>query len=154
MELEKDLLIIDRKSRFQTIFGIAAIGFTMILIIFKFQEDQSLTLLEWLQFVSLFLMGVIHLIAGTGYSLAKLFGKSFVKINDTQISIKPGVFDKEQAFYWTDIKSIIYETNRYKIIDKENLEHFLNLLKIEYDLKQQIKAIIQNLATAKNIAIS
>lgn len=154
MELEKDLLTPYKKSVPRLVFGIFVIVFSLTWFVRLVMDPAESNMFNWFSAGLFLFMGIFHSIEASGASISKIFGKAFVKINDKQISIKPSVFNKEQLFYWKDIQSIIYETNRYKIIDSNNSEFSLNLLKIEYTLKMEIKDIIQNLAIEKNIAIS
>jgi hypothetical protein len=154
MELEKDLLMPLKRSIPRFVFGIFVSLFSLTWAVRLTMNPTESNMFNWFSVGIFLLMGLFHLIEASGARISKLFGKAFVIINDEQISIKPGVFDKELLFYWKDIKAIVYETNRYKIINAENSELSLNLLKIEYNLKQEIKTVIQNLANEKKIATS
>lgn len=151
MELKKDLLKKDKKSVFRIILGVLFVAISIIWIADKITSDIIIRPFDWLYSGIFMLGGVIHIFEGFGFSLAKLFGKAFVLIDNNQISIKPGLSDKEQKIYWKDIKTIDYKLNKFQIqkIDDTNMK--LDLSKIDYALKNEIKEIVNNIAKDKNI---
>ena len=79
-----------------------------------------------------FINGVIHLLEGIGWSIESLFGKSFVHINNEQISIKPSLKDKEKSINWNEIKSIVYKNNQFRILKTDQSAFILDLSKLGF----------------------
>lgn len=154
MELKKDLLKKDKKSVFRIILGILFVAISIIWIADKITSDSIIRPFDWLYSGIFMLGGVIHTFEGFGFSLAKLFGKAFVLIDSNQISIKLGLSDKEQKIYWKDIKAIGYKFNKFQIQKHDNTNINLNLSKVDYALKNEIKEVIETIAKNKNILLN
>lgn len=153
MELKKDLLKKDKKSVFRIILGILFVAISIIWIADKITSDSIIRSFDWLYSGIFMLGGVIHTFEGFGFSLAKLFGKAFVLIDSNQISIKLGLSDKEQQIYWKDIKAIGYKFNKFQIRKHDNTNINLNLSKVDYALKNEIKEVVYTIAKNKNIPL-
>lgn len=149
MELKKDLLKKDKKSVFRIILGILFVAISIIWIADKITSDSIIRPFDWLYSGIFMLGGVIHTFEG----LAKLFGKAFVLIDSNQISIKLGLSDKEQQIYWKDIKAIGYKFNKFQIQKHDNTNINLNLSKVDYALKNEIKEVVDTIAKNKNILL-
>ena len=106
---------------------------------------------DWLYTGIFALNGIVHTIEGFGFSIARLFGKAFVLIDSERISIKLGIIDKEQNVYWKDIKAIDYKLNKFRVENIDNTNKTLDLSKLDYVLKKEIKEIIACNAKDKNI---
>ncbi|HSV88861.1 MAG TPA: hypothetical protein VLH61_09485, partial [Bacteroidales bacterium] len=113
--------------------------------------NEVIKALDWIYFGAILINGVIHTIGGFGFKLERLFGKAFVLIDHKRISLKPGVFEKEQRVDWKDMKSIEYRLNKFQVRNIDNSSKVLDLSKFDYDLKNSIKGVVANIAKEKNI---
>jgi len=150
MELQIDLFKREAKSRFRVIGGIifflVGIGLIMLAIIGK----EKLMLFKLIFYVLYALLGIVHIMSGLGYPVEKLFGKAYILINSEIISIKPGVFEKEQSVKWSDIQSINYKLNKYVIQKTDNETLVIELSKFEYIINKEIKKTIDYFIQEKN----
>jgi len=91
-----------------------------------------------------------------GYPIESFFGKAYIVINHEKISLKSGVFDKEQFVNWNEIKTINYNMIQcdFKIEKTDNTIQFINISKFDYALMVEIKKTISNIAKEKNIQIN
>ena len=151
MELKKDLLKKDGKSTFKIILGILFFVISIVWITERIMDNLIIRPFDWLYTGIFALNGVVHTIEGFGFSIASLFGKAFVLIDNKHISIKPGIINKEQSIYWDSIKSIDYKLNKYHIQNTDSTSMTVDLTKFDYALKNEIKETIYCIAKEKNI---
>jgi hypothetical protein len=151
MEFKKDLLKKEKKSVFRIIFGLLFIIISIIWITDRIIENLTIRSSDWLYSSIFALNGVVHMIEGFGFSIVRLFGKAFVLINNEQISIKPGILDKKQNIYWKSIKAIDYKLNKFQVQNIDNTSMTLDLSKIDYPVKNDIREIIDCIAKEKKI---
>ncbi len=151
MEFKRDLLKKEKKSIFRIVLGILLLVILGMWIINRILDNQIIRPLDWLFFGIIALNGIVHIIEGSGFSIAKLFGNAFVSIDDKLISIKLGIIDKEQNIYWNSIKKIDYNLNKFKIQNIDDVIITLDLSKFDYALKNEIKESIISIAKNKNI---
>ena len=156
MELKIDLLKIEKKSVFRIIIGISGLIIFLAWVIAKSHRESIFKpeFLDWLFPAVILLNGITHTTEGFGFSISRLFGKSFIDIDEQSITIKMRFYEKEQHFEWSEIKAIEYMTNKYKDIMKDGTSGILNLSKMEYLLKKEVKAVIAEIAAGKGILIS
>jgi hypothetical protein len=151
MEFKKDLLKKQRKSIFRIIIGILLFVISIVWITDRIMDNLTIRLFDW-SYTGIFaLNGIIHTFEGLGFSIASLFGKAYISIDNEQILIKRGIFDKEQKIYWNSIKTIFYKLNKFRIQNIDNTDMTLDLTKFDYELKNEIKEIIENIAKDKRI---
>lgn len=151
MEFKRDLLRIEKKSYFRVVIGIFLLLFSVAWIFDRIIENQTIRVFDWLYTGIFALNGIIHSFEGLGFSVAKLFGKAFILINNDVISIKLGVMKKEQTVYWNDIKSIDYKLNKFIVQNIDNSNLTIDVSKIDYALKNEIKDIIAQITKDKNL---
>jgi len=151
MELKKDLLKKEKKSVFRIILGILFFVISIFWIADRIMDNLIIQPFDWLYTGIFALNGIVHTIEGFGFSIARLFGKAFVLIDSERISIKLGIIDKEQNVYWKDIKAIDYKLNKFRVENIDNTNKTLDLSKLDYVLKKEIKEIIACIAKDKNI---
>jgi hypothetical protein len=142
MNLSIDLLN-QKKSTIRTIFGILIVIFSSSYLLYNFNNQEYLNLFDWVYFIFFLLLGLGHLIEGTGISIRKLFGaKAHILIDNEKIVFKPETFKKETRIKWKDIKSIEYKAARYKILLINNGYCEIDLPTTNYNLVQVIKESI------------
>jgi len=151
MELKKDLLKRERKSKFRIFIGMLSFVISIIWITIRIMDDLIIRPFDWLYSGLFALNGIVHVFEGFGFSVEKIFGKAFVFIDSERISIKSGVLDKEQTIYWNTIKSIDYKINKFHIERIDNTGLSLDLSKLDYALKNEIKEVAGFIAKDKNI---
>ena len=150
MEFKKDLIGEEKKSVFKVIIGILFMLFPIIWFTDRIIDDLTIRPFDWLYAGVFALNGAFHITGGLGISILKLFGKAFIIIDNKQISIKPDVFSKEQKINWDNIKTLDYKLNKYIIRRADNTSFILNLSKLSYELKSDVKNIINTIALEKN----
>jgi len=155
MELNIDLLKVQsKKSLFRVIFGILFIVFAGSWIIIRLIENESIKLFDWIYFGIFALNGIVHIVEGLGYPFGRFFGRAYILINSEFISLKSGVFEKEQFINWSDINSIDYKLNKLNIKKTDNTVLIINLTKFDYILLIEIKKAVSNIANEKNIQLN
>lgn len=151
MELRRDLLGKGKRSVLWIIAGVFFLVISIFWITTKIIDNEIIKALDWIYFGAIFINGVIQTIGGFGFKLERLFGKAFVLIDQEQIALKPGVFDKEQRVAWKDMKTIEYRLNKFQVRNIDDSTKALDLSKFDYDLKNRIKEVVANIAKEKNI---
>ncbi len=154
MELKKDLLKKEKKSIFRIILGILFFVISILWITDRIIDNLTIRPFDWLYTGIFALNGVVHTIEGFGFSIARLFGKAFIMIDNERISIKRGITEKEQKIYWKSIKTIDYKLNKFRVQNMDNTSMTLDLSKFDYSLKNEIRGIIDCIAKDKNILTS
>ena len=154
MELKRDLLVIQQKSVFRISMGILFFIISIAWIVDLAISGNSKSPFDWFFFVIFVLNGLVHSIEGFGFSLARLFGKAFILIDNERIAIKTGVLAREQSISWVDIKSISYKPIRFKVARKDDTSMTFNLSKLDYSLVKDIKNTINVIADEKGLLIS
>jgi hypothetical protein len=81
--------------------------------------------------------------------LPDYLGKPLYLINNDLISIKTGIFDREKKVSWKDIIAIDYKLNKIQIIKMDDTYLTLDLSKLDYSLKNDIKVTIESIAKEK-----
>jgi len=148
MELNIDLLKGKReKSLFRVVFGIlfCLCGSSRIFV------TEVMKPFDWIYFGVFILGGISHLIEGLGYSIESFFGKAYILINSELISIKAGIFSKQQSVNWNEIESIDYKLNRFEVKKTDNTSMIINLSMLDYVSINEIKKTIDCIAKGKNI---
>jgi hypothetical protein len=152
MELKIDLLKEKRKkSLFGVILGILFFLVACSWIIVRIIKIEIITLFDWFYFGIMLLNGILQFTGGLGYSFGNLFGKAYILINSEVISIKAGVFDKNQFVNWSEIEFINYNLNKFEIKKTDNTNMVINLSMFDYRLINEIKKTINGIAKEKKI---
>ncbi len=153
MELQIDLLNNLNKSKLRIIIGFALIVVICILIVDKVLANKSFKIFDWIYIIVFIISGIVYIYEGFGLSIGNLFGKAFIFINKEIIDVKLSIFDKENNIKWQNIKSINYKTNKFYINKLDNTSINLDLTKLNYSVKLQVKTTIITIAQYKNIPI-
>jgi len=153
MELQRDLLIIQKKSVFRMSIGILFFVISITWIVDKAYNSQIINLLDGLLLGIFVLNGFVHSIEGFGFPLARLFGKAYIQIDSERIAVKTGVLTKEQSVSWQDIKSISYKPIRYKVVKNDDTSMAFDLSKLDYSLIKEIKSAIVEIANKKGLEV-
>jgi len=148
MELKKDLLKKDKKSIFRIILGVLFLVFSIVWIIVK--SNDGIIGFDCFYSGWFALYGVYLIIDEFGLSI----GKAFIFIDMDIISIKTGVFDKEQSIVWNDIKSINYKINSFEIVRSNDSLLTFNIKSLGYSLIKDIKQVIRGIASEKGVQIN
>lgn len=96
-------------------------------------EKNSLRVFDGLFALVFFFNGMALIMAGKGKSPERLLGKAYLKINDQEIILKPGIFDKERHIPWEELSKLDYKPNHYKFGLKNGESIKLSLVKLSYD---------------------
>jgi hypothetical protein len=100
MDYSVDLLKGRKKSKAALIIGFFAYLLAIIWIPIKLFERDSISWYDFGYPLIIVVNGLTLTLTGLGYSVDRLFGKAFIRINNQVINIKTGAFDKEQIIDW------------------------------------------------------
>jgi hypothetical protein len=151
MEFNKNLLKTPKKSKVRIIFGIAFIVFSCIWISLRLMDNLPIRFFDWLYSGVFSLNGVIHIMAGFGYSIEGVFGKAFIKIDSEFINVKLGSFEKESKISWQAITSIDYKPTLFRIHKIDNTTQVVEIEKLDYSGIQEVKDVISKIAEDKKL---
>jgi len=154
MELKIDLLRTEKKSALRVAGGVLFILLSVAWVISRQMKNQYIDVLDWIYCGILSLNGVVHIMGGFGLPLIRLFGESYLWIDDTKIAIKKSVLGKEQSISWADIKLINYKLNRFTVIRTNDTKFTLDLSKLDYAILKDAKEIIGSIANEKGIHVN
>ncbi|MFA5974319.1 MAG: hypothetical protein WC780_18365 [Lentimicrobiaceae bacterium] len=154
MELKIDLLKQEKKSVFRIVIGILFILVSIVWAVSRYNNNRVISAVDWFFFGIMVLNGLTHIWGGFGLPLIRVFGESYVWIDDIKISIKTRVLGKEHSILWVDIKLINYKLNRFKVIRTNDTTLTLDFSKLEYSIVKDAKEIIGNMAKEKGIQIN
>ena len=134
--------------------GVIAIVFCIIYFTLRIHgnKDKSDTFLPMTLYMLVY--GIFGILNGLGYSVEKFFGSAYVHIDDEHIAIKTGVWTKVKSLRWSQIKSLEYKTNWYKIIDLNGIPSKLILSELEYKVLVETRDAINLIATEKGFPIN
>jgi len=151
MKFEKDLLV--QKSVTKTIIGILALVLILIWMGIKIYIEEGFETFDRIYFAVLFLLGILFILEGRGIPFAKIFGKAFIIIDEERISMKRGVFQKEQTIYWNEIKQIEYKPN-YFLFTKQNDSLFpFKLRQLAFRFNREILDLIKVISKEKGLEV-
>ena len=153
MELKRNLLKVSEKSRFRIVLGIGFLILAVAWVIGRTVENKEVRLMDWIYSVLFVIYGIVYTIEGFGIAFPGLFGKAFVAIDETAISLKTAVFGEARNVFWADILSIEYHPLSFKITKMDQGHVVLRLSGMDYALIQEIKKIIEDIAHEKGILI-
>lgn len=151
MKFEKDLLVL--KSNAKTIAGILDILIVALWVGSKFYIKESLTTFDIVYLIFLFLLGVLFITEGRGIPLARIFGKAFILIDEEQISMKKGVFSKEQTILWDDIKTIEYKPNYFLFTKHDDTLLPFKLRHLAFRFNREVLDFIKVIGKHKGIEV-
>lgn len=154
MELKIDLLLTEKKSTLRVVGGVLFILLSAVWVYSRYMKNLYIDTFDWIYCGILSLNGVVHIMGGFGLPLIRLFGESYLWIDDTKIAMKKGVLRKAQSISWTDIKRINYKLNRFTVIRTNDTKFTLDLSKLEYAILKDAKEIISGIAKEKRIEIN
>jgi hypothetical protein len=104
-------------------------------LFYNLNEKEVLSLFDWAYFAGFLLLGLVHLIEGTGTSIMKFFGaKAHVLVDDEKIVFKPEAISKETRIEWKEITAIAYKAAQYKITKTDNSKLKIDLPTENYAL--------------------
>lgn len=128
---------------------IIIINLTLMIV----NANYSPPIINWITRGILFIMLLIVIMNDFfNYNIAKLFGKAFIDINENAISMKPSILTKEQKVVWSNVESLRYDNNRLKFLLKNGKPSTIDLSKLEYKIKNDIKDAVRTIANKKNIS--
>jgi hypothetical protein len=153
MEYKRDLFKGNNRSIFHLILGLAVLVMSILWIITRLAENDSLKPFDWFYSSFFLLFGIAHIFLGFGTSIERFLGKSFVHIDNDIISIKFGAFEKEKKIYWHDILSINYVPHRFTFQLKDNSAKVISLTRLDNSRISDIKETITKIATDKEIKL-
>ncbi|MFO7657936.1 MAG: hypothetical protein R6W78_12800 [Bacteroidales bacterium] len=153
MDYAKDLLKARKKSKFAIVIGILLLLIAISWIPTRLIEKESISGFDWLYTFIFLLNGLSQTITGLGYSIDRLIGRAFIKIDNQVIKIKTGAFDREQSINWDQIDSINYKSGNFLITENDTSSYKLTITKLEYSIIQEIKNVINEISKAKKIEL-
>lgn len=154
MELKIDLLVKEEKSAFRVVVGVLFILISIAWVISRYLKNQYVDAFDWFNLGILSLVGVGHISGGLGLPIIRIFGESYIRIDEQKLSVKTSIFGKDHSISWADIKRINYKLNRFKVIKNNDTTLTLDFSKIDYAILKDSKEVIRNIALEKGIHIN
>ncbi len=154
MDYSKDLLKKRKKSKFAIILSILFYVLAISWIPIRLIEKNSVSGFDWFYTVIMFLNGLSQTMAGLGYSVERLIGKAYIKIDNQVIKIKSGAFNREQSINWDEINLIDYKASNFIITKNDKTVFKLTMSKLEYSVIQEMKNVIDEIAKSKKIPLN
>lgn len=152
MNYYKNLLEENSKSKKRMVYGLFMTLFSLAWVVSSIYNHSPFNVINWLFFGTLIIGGIINILGGMGYTLERIFGDSFVKINKDEITVKAHAFQPENKALWADIKSIEYKPTRFRLTKQDGTEQRLCMRKLNYDTIQDMKTYTEAMATELKIA--
>ncbi|PKP10418.1 MAG: hypothetical protein CVU09_07140 [Bacteroidetes bacterium HGW-Bacteroidetes-4] len=116
-------------------------------------RKKSLSAFDWAYTLVFTFNAIALLMAGIGYSVERLLGRAYLKIDAREITLKPGILKKERSLEWEQLNGLDYKPNCYEFLLKNGERVKLNLYKLRFEEIQELKRVIKILATQNNIAL-
>jgi hypothetical protein len=154
MELKIDLFIKEEKSAFRVVVGVLFILISTAWVISRYLKNQYIDAFDWFYCGILFLNGIAHIMGGLGLPIIRLFGESYIRIDEQKLSVKTSIIGKDHSISWADIKRIDYKLNRFKVIKTNDTILTLDFSKIEYAILKEAKEIITAIAKIKKVPVN
>jgi len=151
MKFEKDLLV--QKSTTKTIIGILHFVLIILWIGSKFYIEEGFNDFDLLYLIGLFLLGALFILEGRGIPFAKIFGKAFILIDEERISVKRGVFNKEQIIFWDEIKQIEYKPNYFLFTKHDDSQMPFKLRHLAFRFNREILDFIKVIGKNKGLSV-
>ena len=153
MEYSKDLLQTTQKPKWAGFMGVLSLLLALAWLPVQWIEKNSLSGFDGVFTLVFLFNGMALIMAGKGKSLERIFGKAYLKLNDQEIILKPGIFDKERRIPWEELGKLDYKPNRYEFGLKNGERVKLSLVRLNYDDIQELKRMIKTLAEQKSIQL-
>ena len=150
MELNVNLLEREKISVYRIFMGIILISLAIIMISVE-SNNQVIKPIAWFNSGILVLAGVIHCLAGFGFTFKRLFGKAYILIDEEKIAVKLEPFKKEQNALWNDVKLIEFKPTKLMVIKIDNTSLNIDFSNLDYALVQNIKKSIHGFADEKGL---
>lgn len=154
MELKIDLFIKEEKSAFRVVVGVLFILVSIAWIISRNLKNQYVDAFDWFYCGILFLNGIAHILGGLGLPIIRLFGESYIRIDEQKLSVKTSVLKRDRSILWDDVKRIDYKLSRFKVIKTNDSTLTLDFSKIEYAILKDAKEIITTIAKTKKVPVN
>lgn len=151
MKFEKNLLV--QKSTTKTIVGILTLVLIVLWIGIKIYIKEAFDAFDWVYLIALFLLGILFILEGIGAPFVKIFGKAFIHIDEERISMKKGVFSKEQTIFWDEIKLIEYKPNYFLFTKQDDSLFPLKLQLLAYRFNREILDFIKVIGKHKGLEV-
>ncbi len=154
MEIYIDLMKVrENKSWIFILFGILTGIFGFYWVVIRMVENMPIRIFDWFYLIVFIFNGISITIQGFGYSVRRILGKSFIKINKDQLIFKTNIFKKETILSWSQVSRIIYKPNNFIFSDSKNELYALNLSDLGYAKVQEIKEFIYSTAEEKGLTV-
>jgi len=154
MELKVDLLKEKKqKSLLRVVLGISFFLIGVSWIANRLIGGEIIRFFDWFYCGAFILNAIFHFIEGLGHSVDSFFGEASIQINSDIISLKSNILVKEQRIHWSEIKSIEYKPDIFKIKKIDGSIQNLTLSKFGFMQTEEITNIINCIAKEKSIEI-
>ena len=145
MELKIDSLGKKKRNTFRVVLRILFFLLASVWII-PIIGKEFLKSFSWLYY------GIFAAIGASIGTIGNTLDKSCIfSINFEVISLKTGIFNKEQFINWSEIKSISCKLYEFKIKKTDDTTMIIDLSKFDYALLQEIKKVVDCIAKEKYI---
>src|SRR5665647_2240328 len=151
--LDENLIVSPQKSPSRKVLGSIGIILGIAMLVLYAVEKPQYYILMIIYAAYMIFFGVVFIIEGSGVSISGMLGKSFAKIDDEEIRVKPGIFNKEFVASWKDVKKVEFKLFSIQIFGADGNMAELKYDNLDYAIIQKIKQIVEDLASSKNIQI-
>ena len=143
-----------KRSSIRIFFGIVSIVIAIGLPVYTLINGASMDSVKWIFMFLFTFQGVIYLLMGLGISLPELFGKkTYLIIDETEIRFKTSNYEKETTVATNQIKRIEINVKHHDFILKDDQVVEMYVTGFEYQLLQDIKALLTEFAKENGVEI-
>jgi hypothetical protein len=134
--------------------GVTGIILAILYLVIVFHKKQGDWIFEGFMMIYMLVLGIQGIVTGLGYSVEKFFCSAYIHIDDQHIAIKPGIRTKEQFIQWSQIKSMEYKANWFKITQTDGSTSKFSLSGLEFKVLIEARDAIRLMAAEKGIMIN
>ena len=150
MLLNRNIKERDKNAPYYLMIGIIFLGMSAWVYLSEGQNGlKGLDAYNWTYLVVFAIAGIYFTVKG----LKSLLQKAYIRVNDTEISVKSDGASKADTIQWTDIQSIQSFENQFVILKKDQTNVVIRLSYLNYENADELKQAIFQTALAKGIPI-
>ena len=146
-ELYFDLIRRYPRNIFRITMGIlllAAVGYFLI------KQDQFFSTTHLVIFT---FGGLYYLLMGLGINPITVWGKAFIKVNQSVIEIKPSMFAKAITYSWSNIKEVQIKVTGIRLLLDAGDAHEMEYQKMDEESIKELKQTIVAISKEKGIKL-
>jgi hypothetical protein len=149
-------LIIDfsktQKSNWRFLLGILLLLLSTsyaLLVLF----NENFNWMWILNAVVFLILGLNTMIEGTGFTIARLFGRAYLLINEEKCEYKPSNYKSATVINWNDVDTIHIGVSNIDYLKNDSVINQLEYSRFSYQQVQDIKSVLKSIAEKNGIKI-